>query len=169
MAPLFCDCLVDFTNRPGATPPFSASLSARAAPSGLSAPTPVTDLSEGDDLLPQLGPLRQFLVKRLVDFKETRWQFGAQIRLLVQEFRKQQKASFGLASPPRVVFEEGCKSALPPTHCFNETVKVVDAEDVHGIIREGLEGIAQAFGKQLAFESGAEVRAHLRSGRVLEF
>jgi hypothetical protein len=36
-------------------------------------------------------------------------------------------------------------------------------------IREGLEGIAQAFGKQLAFESGAEVRAHLRSGRVLEF
>jgi len=40
---------------------------------------------------------------------------------------------------------------------------------VENRIREGLEGIAQAFGKQLAFESGAEVRAHLRSGRVLEF
>jgi hypothetical protein len=36
-------------------------------------------------------------------------------------------------------------------------------------LREGLEGVAQAFGKELAFKSGAEVRARLKSGAVLEF
>lgn len=36
-------------------------------------------------------------------------------------------------------------------------------------IREGLGGIAQAFGKELAFDNGAQVRAALRRGSVLEF
>ncbi len=36
-------------------------------------------------------------------------------------------------------------------------------------INEGLEGIAQSFGKQLAFENGGQVRSRLRSGQVLEF
>ena len=36
-------------------------------------------------------------------------------------------------------------------------------------LREGLEGVAQAFGKELAFTGGADVRARLKSGAVLEF
>lgn len=36
-------------------------------------------------------------------------------------------------------------------------------------IKEGLEGIAQTFGKELAFENGAQVRSRLRSGQMLEF
>ncbi|POB00462.1 hypothetical protein C2134_01545 [Chromobacterium sinusclupearum] len=41
---------------------------------------------------------------------------------------------------------------------------------MHGeSIHEGLAGVAQAFGKQLAFENGAQVRSRLRGGQVIEF
>lgn len=36
-------------------------------------------------------------------------------------------------------------------------------------IRQGLEDVAQAFGKQLAFANGAQIRSRLRSGQALEF
>ncbi|HDR9838215.1 TPA: hypothetical protein QDC51_005066 [Burkholderia multivorans] len=36
-------------------------------------------------------------------------------------------------------------------------------------IRQGLEGVAQAFGKRLAFDSGAHIRSRLRSGQALDF
>ncbi|HDR9277442.1 TPA: hypothetical protein QDB24_005582 [Burkholderia vietnamiensis] len=36
-------------------------------------------------------------------------------------------------------------------------------------IRQGLEGVAQAFGKQLAFDNGAQIRSRLRSGQALDF
>lgn len=85
---------------------------------------------------------QEFCARIIADHNEYREQMNAVFDQFFLEKRKQLKAAFE---------------------------SIADATLQGGSIREGLEGIAQAFGKELSFQSGAEVRTRLRSGPVLEF
>jgi hypothetical protein len=89
--------------------------------------------------------------------REKTQEFCAYIISQHKEYRRQMDAIFD-----QFFFEKRKKIKS----AFNS---IADATMRGESIRGGLEDIAQAFGKQLAFKNGAEIRAQLRSGKILEF